>query len=145
MGCGGGSLEPTTSPLTEGAEVSPQRYLADSVGAAGAVQSFWTLTAQLGPAPTPAELRAAAPALAAQRDAVRAAADRLDAAQLADQRLETQREDAVRGLELVLAAIDQVVAAAEAGNPDALAMARERLAAAITSLRERLAGPEEAG
>ncbi len=115
------------------------------MAAAGAVQSFWTLASQLGPAPTPAELRSAAPALAAQRDAARAAADRLSAAQLADQRLEVQREDAVRALALVLAAVDQMVAGAQAGNPDGVVMARERLAAAITSLRERLAGSESSG
>lgn len=136
-GCGGGSLEPGTTPVGEG-EVSPQRYLADTRGAAEAVSDLWVAASAVGPTPTRAQLRNAAPRLAELQGRVDVARDRLAAQRLRDQRLEQQRAAAVEQLDSVVAAGTSLVASAEVETPGPYSEARGRLSGAILALRQRL-------
>jgi hypothetical protein len=134
-GCGDGSLEAGTSAVPEGTQVSSQRYLADSVAAADAVADFSALLSSLSPEPRAAALEATAPDLAAARDRAALLAGRLDAERLEDRRLEEQRADASAALAAVVAAMDDLTAAAEAGNPTAAAAASRQFSRAVGELR----------
>jgi hypothetical protein len=139
-GCGDASIEAGTAPLTEGTEVSSQRYLADTAAAADAVADFSARLSALTPELVRAELRAAAPDLAAARDRAALLAGRLAAMRLEDRRLERQRDDAAAALTSVVAAMDSLTAAAEQGNVRAAAAASERFRQAVGELR-RLPAP----
>lgn len=83
----------------------------------------------------PGPLRATAPDLGEARDRAAVAAQRIGAARLEDQRLERQRERVATALAPVLAAMDGVVAAAEAGDARRAAAAATAFAAAVDRLR----------
>lgn len=140
-GCGGGgSLEAGTAPLPDGTQVSSQRYLADTVGAADAVADFSALLSSLAPVPKPAQLRAVAADLAAARDRAALLSSRLRAQRLEDRRLEAQRADASAALAAVVAAMDELTTAAGHGDADAAAAASKQYNQAVGELR-RLPAP----
>ena len=90
-GCGGGSLAPDTTPLGEGTQVSPQRYLADTDAAGAAVAEFTRDLTTVGNVATPEALTRAAPALRATLQDAEALSQRLSAERVEDTRLEAQR------------------------------------------------------
>lgn len=135
-GCGSeGSLAPSTAPLREGTQVSPQRYLADAAAAAAAVSDFSIALASVGEVARPVTLRRAAPELRASLERVAALSARLDAQRLQDRRLEVQRDRAADALDAVLTAMTQVVEAAEAGDGAAAAAAAGEYSTAVGVLR----------
>ena len=134
-GCGGGSIEAGTSSVPDGTQVSSKRYLADTAAAADAVADFSALLSGLAPEPRPAQLRAAAPELAAARDRAALLAGRLRAERLDDRRLEEQRADASAALAGVVAAMDDLTTAAGQGNAQAAAAASTRFSQAVGELR----------
>ena len=134
-GCGGGSIEAGTSSVPDGTQVSSQRYLADTAAAADAVADFSALLSGLAPEPRPAQLRAAAADLAASRDRAALLAARLAAERLEDRRLEEQRADASAALTGVVAAMDDIAAAADRGDADAAAAASRQFSQAVGELR----------
>jgi hypothetical protein len=121
--------------VPEGTQVSSQRYLADSVAAADAVADFSALLSSLAPEPRKAQLEAAASDLAAARDRAALLAGRLKAERLEDRRLEEQRADASAALAAVVAAMDDLTGAAEAGSPVAAAAASKAFSRAVGELR----------
>jgi hypothetical protein len=139
-GCGGGSLEAGTGSVPDGTEVSSQRYLADTAAAADAVADFSARLSSLAPVVRAAELRAAAPGLEAARDRAALLASRLRAERLEDRRLEEQRADASAALSAVVAAMDSLAAAADAGDVQAAVAASRRFSQAVGELR-RLPAP----
>lgn len=135
MGCGGGSLEASTRPLPEGAEVSPQRYLADSVAVADSIDAFSALLEEVSPVARRGALLTLAPRLDAALDRTTAVFRRIDAERLVDRRLEAQRGRAVTALEPVLAAMSIVSDAARAGDPAAFEDAAVGYATGVGDLR----------
>lgn len=115
--------------------MSSQRYLADAVAAADAVADFSALLSPLAPEPPRARLMAAAAALASARDRAALLAGRLRAERLEDRRLEEQRADASAALAAVVAAMDDLTAAAEEGNVTAAAAASRSFSEAVGELR----------
>lgn len=102
---------------------------------AAAVRDFSAALEPLSPVARPGRLRDAAPALRDARDRAAVAAQRLAAARLEDQRLERQRERVAAAAEPALAAMDRVVAAAEAGDARQAAAAATGFATAVDRLR----------
>ncbi|WP_217923395.1 hypothetical protein [Miltoncostaea oceani] len=137
-GCGGGgaSLAPSTAPLTDGTEVSPQRYLADTAAAAAAVNAFSDALSDVGATARPATLRRVARELQEPFDTTVAISERLAAARLQDRRLEAQRGRAAPLLADVVDAMTLVVNAAEAGDPEAAEVASTEFSTAIGELRK---------
>lgn len=140
-GCGGGSLDASTAPLAEGAQVSPQRYLADTSAAAGAVDDFSAILAEVAPVARRAALVALAGRLDAARDRAAALADRLDAQRLEDRRLEEQRARAAAALSDVVVGMTLVSDAAAAGEPEIVEAATARYARSVGDLRSITAQP----
>ncbi len=134
-GCGGGSLDASTTSLPDGARVSPQRYLADTVAAADAVADFSATLAEIGPVVRKRTLLALAPRLDAARARTSAIAGRLDAQTLEDRRIESQRAKAASALDDVVVAMTLVSDAAEAGDPSALEDAAARYTTSVGDLR----------
>jgi hypothetical protein len=121
--------------VSDGTQVSSQRYLADTAGAVAAVADFSAVLSSLAQEPRPAELRAAAAGLAAARDRAALLADRLGAERLEDQRLERQRAASSAALVTVVAAMDDLTAAAGRGDVDAAAAASGKFSRAVGELR----------
>jgi hypothetical protein len=115
--------------------VSPQRYLTDTAAAAAAVNEFSDALGTLGPEARPAPLRRVASRLEEPLGRTSALADRLAAARLADRRLEAQRERAADALASVVEAMQEVVDAARAGDPEAAEAASTEFATAVGELR----------
>ncbi len=134
-GCGDGSLEATTVPLGEGTQVSPQRYLADTVAAASGVDEFSAALADAGPTATAPRLRAVVNRLRVPLAQTRAIAERLGAERLEDTRLEAQRARASAALDRVVVAMAAVTSAAAAGDPKAVATASTGFGTAVGDLR----------
>lgn len=136
-GCGGGdaSLAPSTAPLEEGTEVSPQRYLADTTAAAEAVNAFSARLRRVGAEARVPALRRAAPDLEAAYERTARIADRLEAARLRDTRLERQRAEAAVALQDVVGAMSLVVVAARRGAPADAENAATGFTAAVAALR----------
>lgn len=135
-GCGGDSLGPDGATLSEGTPVSAQRYLADSDGAAATISAFSELLEGLGPVARPAELRDHAQALTDEAERARALAARLAAQRPEDARLEEQRREVTPLLERVVAAMDELASAAQAGDAAAAALAAGRFSEAVAALRD---------
>jgi hypothetical protein len=95
-----------------------------------------TLAGRLGPRPTPAQLRRAAPELEVAASAVDVSADRLSAARLEDARLERQREAVAGALQRARSAVDRLVDAAAEGDRAAAAAASATLARELAAVRE---------
>jgi len=140
-GCGGGSLDASTTPLTEGAQVSPQRYLADTSAAVSAVNDFSEVLAELAPTPRRPAMLALAPRLEDALDRTVAIAGRIEAQRLEDLRLEAQRERASAALDGVIAEMSLVADAAAAGDPAGMAGAAGRYASSVGDLRSLTASP----
>jgi hypothetical protein len=140
-GCGSDSLGPATTPLSEGVQVSPQRYLADTDAAAAAVARFTESLEAVGAVATRPSLAQAAPGLRAALDDAEAAAQRLEAERLEDARLEAQRARAAEALEQVLAAMRLATAAAAAGQPQRFVAAVDDYSNAVAGLRAEPAMP----
>lgn len=134
-GCGGGSLEASTVPLDDGTQVSPQRYLADTVAAASGVDEFSAALADAGPTATAAKLRAVVNRLRPPLEQTRAVAERLGAERLEDTRLEAQRARASAALDRVVVAMAAVTDAAAAGDPAAVEAASTDFGTAVGDLR----------
>jgi hypothetical protein len=128
-------------PLAEGAQVSPQRYLADTTAAVAAVNDFSEILAELAPTPRRPALLALAPRLEDALDHTVAIAGRIGAQRLEDRRLEAQRERAAAALDGVIAEMSLVVDAAAAGDPIDMAEAAGRYASSIGELRSLTAPP----
>jgi hypothetical protein len=95
-----------------------------------------TLAGRLGPRPTPAQLRRAAPDLEVAAGSVDVSADRLSAARLEDARLERQREAVADALQRARSAVDRLVDAAAEGDRAAAAAASATLARELAAVRE---------
>ena len=124
--------------MAQGVELSPQRYLADTVAGAEATRDFGATLDSFGPRPTADQTRAAAPALDEALARAELVAQRLAGARLADTRLEAQRAAAAAEYAAVVTAMRQVVAEAEAGRPVRLAAAAAGYQSAVDALRRRL-------
>jgi len=118
-----------------GAEVSPQRYLADSAGAAEAIEEFLVVVRDLGADPTEAELTSAAPALEAPLGRARAISERLQSASLDDSRLERQREQSAEALGEVVRHMQRFATAAGLGKRRLIALASRDLSNELADLR----------
>lgn len=125
--------------MPEGATVSPQRYLADTVAAAAAVSAFSDVLAEAGPVARRPVLLALHTRLDEAYDRAQAIADRIDNERLEDRRLESQRSRASGSLQDVVVAMN--VASDIAGTGDAAAMkgAAARYGRAVQNLRELFA------
>ena len=134
-GCGGGSLVAPTATVDQGTQVAPNRYLADATSGAAAVRTFTQELAAMGPTATPAGLKSVAPRLMAPLDQARLVGQRLLAERLADRRLEEQRSRTSAAFQNVVAAMEGVVTAAGAGDPQAARTANTSLHTAIDALR----------
>lgn len=140
-GCGGGSLDASTAPLSDGDQVSPQRYLADTSAAAAAINDFSSILGDVAPVARRAALVAVAPRLDAARDRAAAIADRIDAQRLEDRRLEDQRSRAAVALSEVVVGMTLVSDAAAAGEPATMEAVSGRYAASVDDLRALTAEP----
>ena len=134
-GCGGGSLAPDTTPLGEGTQVSPQRYLADTDAAGAAVAEFTRDLTTVGNVATPEALTRAAPALRATLQDAEALSQRLSAERVEDTRLEAQRARAAAALEDVVAAMRQATDAASGSRPTRFVQAVDAYSDAVAALR----------
>ena len=121
--------------------MSPQRYLADTVAAAGGVSEFSAALADAGPTATKARLRAVVNRLRPPLEQTRAVAERLGAQRLADRRLEAQRASASAALDRVVVAMTAVTQAAAAGDPAAVETAATEFGTAVGDLRSLPATP----
>ena len=115
--------------------MSSQVYLADTSGAAQAISDFSAVLSEAAPRPRPATLRAIATRLGEARDRASLLSDRLLAERLEDRRLEDQRSEASAVLVAVVAAMDDLVTAAEAGEAQDASRASLRYASAVAQLR----------
>jgi len=140
-GCGGSSLEASTAPVSDGAQVSPRRYLADTVAAASGISEFSAALADAGPTATKARLRAVVNRLQAPLAQTTAVAERLGAERLADRRLEAQRASASSALDRVVVAMTAVASAAALGDPAAVETAATDFATAVGDMRSLPASP----
>jgi hypothetical protein len=129
-GCGGAPEPVPTAEVAPGTTVSPPRYLALVREAVAAARAASIRLDAVPDRPSPAEMRAAAPGLAAAATRAEAAARQLSAARLEDQRLEDQRQR-IGPLYVVFAA-DLRTAAAAAADGDITA-ARESVSAAAVA------------
>ena len=127
-GCGGGSLDASTAPLTDGTQVSPQRYLADTSAAAAAVSDFSEILSELAPTARRPALLAASGRLEDALDRTVAVGGRIGAQRLEDRRLEAQRQRAAAALDAVIAEMSLVADAAAAGDPIDMAASTGRYA-----------------
>ena len=134
-GCGGGSLDASTTPVPDGARVAPQRYLADTSAAAAAVSDFSAVLAEVAPTASRQMLLSVAPRLDAAYARTSAIADRLGAERLEDRRLEAQRARAAAALDDVIVAMRLVSDAAGAGQPARIATYADQYARSVTALR----------
>ncbi len=140
-GCGGSSLDASTAPLTDGVQVSPRRYLADTVAAASGISEFSAALADAGPTATKARLRAVVNRLQPPLARTTAIAERLGAERLADRRLEAQRASASAALDRVVVAMTAVASAAALGDPAAVETAATDFATAVGDMRSLPANP----
>lgn len=124
-----------TTPLSDGTQVSPQRYLADTDAAAAAVAEFTRDLATVGAVATPEALGRAAPELRASLAGAEALSQRLSAERLEDARLEAQRARAAGALEGVVAAMRAAADEAAAGRPTRFVRAVDDYSNAIAALR----------
>jgi hypothetical protein len=124
-----------TTPLSDGTEVSPQRYLADTDAAAAAVAAFTRDLGAVGAVATPEALERAAPALRQSLAAAEALSERLSAERLEDARLETQRERAAAALAGVVTAMRAAADEAAAGRPTRFVQAVDAYSNAVAALR----------
>ncbi len=124
-----------TTPLSDGTQVSPQRYLADTDAAAAAVAEFTRDLATVGSVATPEALERAAPELRASLAGAEALSQRLSAERLEDARLEAQRARAAAALEDVVAAMRTAADEAAAGRPTRFVQAVDDYSNAIAALR----------
>lgn len=122
-------------------QVSPQRYLADSSAAAGAVNDFSAILAEVAPVARRAALVAIADRLDASRDRAAAIADRLDSQRLEDRRLEDQRARAAAALSEVVVGMTLVSDAAASGEPKTVEAVAARYARSVDDLRSLTAQP----
>lgn len=134
-GCAGGPVGPSTAPLSDGTEVSPQRYLGDVDAAAATIREFSGHLDEIAPVARPAELRDLAPRMAATVQRARAVVERLESQRLADARLESQRERALPALRETLAAMLAVTTRAAAGQAGATSRAADDFREAVARLR----------
>lgn len=135
-GCAGGPVGPSTAPVSDGTEVSAQRYLADADAAATALGDFSEQLERIGPVARPAVLREVAPDLAVVLQRANAVVERLESQRLADARLESQRERAVPRLRDALTAMLAVTTRAAAGEPRPVVAAVRDFRDAVERLRE---------
>ncbi|HTI33295.1 MAG TPA: hypothetical protein VL422_06415 [Miltoncostaea sp.] len=135
-GCGdGGSIEAGTSTVPAGTTVSARVYLADTAAAVASVADFSAVLSPLAPTLHKAALRDAAPELEAARDRAALLAGRLAAERLDDRRLEQQRAEASTALAAAVAAMDQITAAADAGDVAAAVAGSRAFSRAVGELR----------
>jgi hypothetical protein len=121
--------------VPEGTTVSARVYLADTSAAVSAVADFSAVLSSLAPTLHRAALRDAAPELEAARDRAALLAGRLRAEKLDDRRLEAQRAEASAALATAVAAMDQITAAADAGDTAAAVAGSRAFNRAIGELR----------
>ena len=133
-GCTGEPMAPSTAPVSDGSQVSAQRYLADSAAFAAVVRDFAGRLEHLGPVARPAGLREAAPDLAAALQRADALAERLAGERLQDARLEAQRARVAPRAAAVVAAMVEVTTHAAAGEAPQTVAALDRFRAAVTAL-----------
>ena len=126
--------------MPDGAQVSPQRYLADSAAAAAAVNAFSAVLDEVAPTAGKERIFAVAPRLEAAYTQTSAIADRLGAQRLEDRRLEAQRARAAAALDAVVVAMRLVSDAAGAGQPVRIATYADQYAQSVTALRSLPAG-----
>jgi hypothetical protein len=135
-GCGGGgSLAPDTTPLGEGTQVSPQRYLADTDAAGAAVAEFTRDLTTVGAVATPEALTRVAGSLSATLQDAEALSQRLTAERVEDTRLEAQRVRAAAALEDVVAAMRLATDAASGSRPTRFVQAVDAYSDAVAALR----------
>lgn len=133
-GCGGSTPAPTTT-VAEETQVDAERYLADAAAGADAVRAFAAELGAVGTPATPARLKAVAPRLAPPLAVARLVGQRLGAERLADRRLDAQRAGNASSFAAAVAAMEQVRAAAAAGDPAGAKTAAEALATSLDALR----------
>jgi hypothetical protein len=134
-GCGGESLGPVSTPVSDGTEVSPQRYVAATAAAAAAVAAFSRDLAGVGAGATRPALQRTAPALRASLSAAAVQSQRLSAERLEDARLEEQRSGAAAALATVVSAMTAATEAAEGGRPALFVRAVDDYSNAVAALR----------
>lgn len=134
-------MDPPAGTVSDGTEVSPQRYLADTVAGAAAIREFGVALDALGAGPDADQVEAAAPDLDAALANAELIAQRLDAESLADARLETQRRAAAAAYRRVVEQMRRVVDEAQAGRPVRLAEAVAEYQTAVDALRDELGEP----
>lgn len=133
-GCGNSTPAPTAT-IAENTRVDAARYLADVAAGAAAARSFVAELATVGTPATPARLKALVPGLDPRLATARLVGQRLSAQRLADRRLEAQRARSATGFAAAVTAMEQVRAAAAAGDPVAARAASQRLATSLEGLR----------
>jgi hypothetical protein len=134
-GCGASSAPVATTPLDDGASVSPRRFLADAAAAADAVRDFVTVLDKAGPEATRPRMAAAARELPAPLERARLMAQRLTAAKLVDQRLEAERARVAPALSAVIETMDAVLKAARDSDAEAMVEASTQFAAAVEAAK----------
>jgi len=134
-GCGGSTPAPT-STVADGTTVDASRYLADSAAGAAATRAFASALESVGAPATPARLRAVSVQLEPPLASARLVGQRLAAERLADRRLDEQRGRNAVAFGAIIAVMERVQAAAEAGDPAGTRAASQELAVTIEALRD---------
>ncbi len=136
-GCGGTPAPVATADVAPGTTVTPARYLGLVREAVAAARAAAIRLDALPDAPTPAQVRNAAPGLATAAARAARAARQISAARLDDQRLEQQRRE-IGPLYVTLAAALRVAAQA-AADGDVAALGDAVTRAAVQAGRIRAA------
>jgi hypothetical protein len=136
-GCGGSSPGPPTDTVADGTRVEADRYFADSAAGASAVRAFSREMATIVNPAGPNELKRLAPRLLPPLTQAKLVSQRLSAERLDDARLDQQRARRATQYQAVVAAMDQVTAAAEAGDAQGAQEATTTLTRAVGEMGER--------
>lgn len=135
-GCGGSSLGPPTDTVADGTRVDAERYLADSAAGAAAVRAFSREMATIVNPAGPNELKRLAPRLRPPLTQAKLVSQRLSAERLEDSRLDQQRARRATQYQAVVAAMDQVTVAAEAGDAQRAQEATTELTRVVGEMNE---------
>ncbi len=141
VGCGGPATGPPVGTVPDGERIDAARYLADAASGASAVRTFSEeMSSVINPA-GPEELKRLAPRLRPPLAQAKLVAQRLGAERLDDTRLDQQRARSAAGYQTVVAAMEQVTVAAEAGDASAAQTASEALARATAAMGPGVSAP----
>ncbi len=140
-GCGGPSAGPPVGTVADGERIDAARYLADAASGAAAVRTFSEEMSSIVNPAGPQELKRLAPRLRPPLAQAKLVAQRLAAERLDDTRLDQQRARSAAGYESVVAAMEQVTVAAEAGDASAAQAASAALARATAAMGPGVAAP----